>query len=285
MSKCPICWCDIIGKQIITNCKHEFHSSCLWNTLKTNNTCPICRRILVVKYVFQYRWFHEQRFWLSIILDKLSAYEIYLRILTIEKVDGENLEIRLCENNNLILRDLINDKSFLECHPRFEIPNNFIFELLIIDVSRYIVPLEDRMCLRFQNDIYELLFPRKKIQNIEQRKLKIMIPYLNYNQEINQYEDDSMMLDALYIIDTGNVLLFQLEDPLEFEELKCRYICLTIGGQLKKMSLEFETSSNMLDIETNIGDELNLYAIRIDEKIFRLVKKSVFGWKIYFDKK
>jgi hypothetical protein len=45
---CPIC-IDIIEKEIIfiTTCEHIFHNECILSWLKSNNTCPLCRTILI----------------------------------------------------------------------------------------------------------------------------------------------------------------------------------------------------------------------------------------------
>ncbi|XP_033348012.1 ERAD-associated E3 ubiquitin-protein ligase HRD1B-like isoform X1 [Bombus vosnesenskii] len=42
---CPVCLCDMISARI-TPCYHLFHASCLRRCLKTNNTCPMCKREL-----------------------------------------------------------------------------------------------------------------------------------------------------------------------------------------------------------------------------------------------
>lgn len=42
---CPVCLCDMVSARI-TPCYHLFHASCLHRCLKTNNTCPMCKREL-----------------------------------------------------------------------------------------------------------------------------------------------------------------------------------------------------------------------------------------------
>ncbi|OTF78623.1 ring finger protein 44-like protein [Euroglyphus maynei] len=43
---CVICMCDFEAKQNlrVLPCHHEFHARCIDKWLKTNRTCPICRR-------------------------------------------------------------------------------------------------------------------------------------------------------------------------------------------------------------------------------------------------
>jgi hypothetical protein len=46
--KCAICFELITNSNLtITQCDHYFHSSCMFISLKKNNTCPICRCTLV----------------------------------------------------------------------------------------------------------------------------------------------------------------------------------------------------------------------------------------------
>lgn len=47
MDSCPICLGKIQESNVsITVCKHKFCTSCLLTSVKTNNTCPICRHVL-----------------------------------------------------------------------------------------------------------------------------------------------------------------------------------------------------------------------------------------------
>lgn len=42
--ECPICYEKISSKNyIVTNCNHKFCCNCLFNCLKNNSNCPICR--------------------------------------------------------------------------------------------------------------------------------------------------------------------------------------------------------------------------------------------------
>lgn len=46
--KCPICLEPFKKTNLsITDCGHKFCTSCLLNSIKTNNCCPICRNKLV----------------------------------------------------------------------------------------------------------------------------------------------------------------------------------------------------------------------------------------------
>lgn len=44
---CPICLDEIKEKNFsVTECGHKFHTSCLLTSIKSNNTCPMCRNKL-----------------------------------------------------------------------------------------------------------------------------------------------------------------------------------------------------------------------------------------------
>ena len=47
---CSICLCEFQDDEEITplpcTAKHYFHSACIENWLKTNNTCPLCRQVI-----------------------------------------------------------------------------------------------------------------------------------------------------------------------------------------------------------------------------------------------
>lgn len=50
MNLCPICLESIESRSCMTVCNHEFHTSCLLESIvKSNNTCPVCRTKLVEK--------------------------------------------------------------------------------------------------------------------------------------------------------------------------------------------------------------------------------------------
>ena len=51
MKKCCICLSDIkeTKNYCITECIHEFHTSCLLKWLLNNESCPICRANLIIK--------------------------------------------------------------------------------------------------------------------------------------------------------------------------------------------------------------------------------------------
>ncbi|KAK1118474.1 hypothetical protein K0M31_015172 [Melipona bicolor] len=44
---CPVCLCDMIRARV-TPCYHLFHADCLRQCLKTNDTCPMCKRGLTL---------------------------------------------------------------------------------------------------------------------------------------------------------------------------------------------------------------------------------------------
>jgi len=43
---CSICLCDINLIYTTTGCNHIFHTECINNWIKDNETCPVCRTIL-----------------------------------------------------------------------------------------------------------------------------------------------------------------------------------------------------------------------------------------------
>lgn len=55
---CPICLDKITDNNIIIlNCKHQFHASCIFETMnKTNKRCPLCRKKIKYKYPKQSRF-------------------------------------------------------------------------------------------------------------------------------------------------------------------------------------------------------------------------------------
>tara|TARA_B110000285_G_scaffold153569_1_gene171389 strand:- start:1708 stop:2262 length:555 start_codon:yes stop_codon:yes gene_type:complete len=51
INECPICMDPITPNSnvIITNCNHQFCSTCLLREMKNRHTCPVCRRELIEK--------------------------------------------------------------------------------------------------------------------------------------------------------------------------------------------------------------------------------------------
>ena len=51
MKQCSICLSEIKENKnvCITECMHEYHTSCLLKWLVNNETCPICRNTLIFK--------------------------------------------------------------------------------------------------------------------------------------------------------------------------------------------------------------------------------------------
>ena len=44
---CPICIEKLVSKKTqIVHCGHEYHHECIEKWLKTDNTCPLCRRLI-----------------------------------------------------------------------------------------------------------------------------------------------------------------------------------------------------------------------------------------------
>ena len=46
MTNCPICYIEITKAFFVTICGHSYHVKCIDEWLKTNKTCPYCRKKL-----------------------------------------------------------------------------------------------------------------------------------------------------------------------------------------------------------------------------------------------
>ena len=43
--QCSVCYTDLtLGNCVITDCNHEFCNTCFFRWMKTNQTCPCCRK-------------------------------------------------------------------------------------------------------------------------------------------------------------------------------------------------------------------------------------------------
>lgn len=55
--QCSVCYTDLtLGNCVITDCNHEFCNTCFFRWMKTNQTCPICRKKFISPIDMEAHW-------------------------------------------------------------------------------------------------------------------------------------------------------------------------------------------------------------------------------------